>query len=229
MSLGMAVGRTVEFLQARLAYERRIASVLGVLPHEVKGCYAQLHGSSFFQEMLQIAGRRSGFFDLSMMSPLRAQILYVVCRLVRPAIVVETGVADGFSSSFILAALEENRRGSLYSIDLPNQAGQEVPKDKATGWVIPERLRARWVLGLGSSRELLPSLLARLKTIDVFFHDSYHCYENMIFEFGEATRVLRPGGILICDDITDNAAFATFCASRPCRSEKIFKTGIASV
>ena len=47
--------------------------------------------------------------------------LYGICRRINPEIVVETGVSIGTSSSFILQALEDNKKGHLYSIDLPDQ------------------------------------------------------------------------------------------------------------
>ncbi|MDQ1280386.1 MAG: hypothetical protein QG670_1649 [Thermoproteota archaeon] len=46
-------------------------------------------------------------------------VLYVLCRQLKPYVVVETGVAGGMSSSYILCALEENKYGRLYSIDVP--------------------------------------------------------------------------------------------------------------
>ena len=46
-------------------------------------------------------------------------VLYAVCRIRNPGIVVETGVASGVSSSYILCALENNEHGELYSIDQP--------------------------------------------------------------------------------------------------------------
>lgn len=48
-----------------------------------------------------------------------APFLYVLCRISRPGVVVETGVGPGVSSTFILRALQRNRSGSLISIDLP--------------------------------------------------------------------------------------------------------------
>jgi len=44
---------------------------------------------------------------------------YMLCRLLRPEIVMETGVAYGVTSSLILKALEVNGKGVLHSIDLP--------------------------------------------------------------------------------------------------------------
>ncbi|MFC1897710.1 hypothetical protein ACFLX8_04000 [Chloroflexota bacterium] len=55
--------------------------------------------------------------------------LYALCRQLRPDVVVETGIASGVSSSYILCALEENKDGQLYSIDIPwhTTLGQVMP------------------------------------------------------------------------------------------------------
>jgi hypothetical protein len=49
-----------------------------------------------------------------------SEVLYVATRALKPSNIVETGVAAGLSSACILAALEKNGQGRLYSIDLPN-------------------------------------------------------------------------------------------------------------
>ena len=45
------------------------------------------------------------------------KFLYYLCRIIKPTNVVETGVAYGLSSLFILAALNKNKHGNLFSID----------------------------------------------------------------------------------------------------------------
>src|SRR3954465_14183463 len=45
------------------------------------------------------------------------KFLYGITRALRPEIVIETGVAAGISSCFLIAALIENGSGRLYSID----------------------------------------------------------------------------------------------------------------
>ena len=47
-------------------------------------------------------------------------LLYVICRVMKPTNVIETGVASGASSAFILLGLDKNQHGTLYSIDLPD-------------------------------------------------------------------------------------------------------------
>ena len=60
-------------------------------------------------------------FSLSFLAIFRAEAttLYALCRKLKPDVVVETGVASGVSSSYILCALHENEHGQLYSIDVP--------------------------------------------------------------------------------------------------------------
>jgi predicted O-methyltransferase YrrM len=130
--------------------------------------------------------------------------LYIVCRALRPTVVIETGVAYGMSSAFILQALEQNAHGTLYSIDLPPLGGEA---DTLVGAVVPTELRSRWVLRRGTSQRLLPELV-RQGPVDLFIHDSLHTHRNMRREFDTAWPNLRPGGVVISDDIEGNAAFA---------------------
>src|SRR6266403_4839363 len=56
----------------------------------------------------------------------RPRDLYVICRALEPEVVIETGVASGLSSAYILKALSDNVRGRLYSVDLPNADSEEL-------------------------------------------------------------------------------------------------------
>lgn len=155
-------------------------------------------------------------------------MLYLLVRKYRPAVVVETGVAQGLSSAFILSAMLENGMGHLYSIDLPaRMAGQNTESKQSdpmfklsdgqthapyeVGYIVPDYLRDRWTLILDDARQVLPSLLQKLKTIDVFYHDSLHTYEHMKFEFETAWPYLKQGGLLLSDDVLWNNAYHEIC------------------
>ncbi|MCA3749124.1 MAG: class I SAM-dependent methyltransferase [Rubrobacter sp.] len=143
---------------------------------------------------------------------LLARACYLLCRLLRPAVVLETGVAYGVSSAFMLAALEENGRGELHSVDLPPlrpRAG------RFWGIAVPGRMQNRWRLHRGASRRVLPGLLAELGEVDLFVHDSLHTLRNMRFEFGAVWPHLRPGGAVLADDVERNAAFEELRGRRP--------------
>lgn len=221
--------RLSSYLNAKFTYQPKIAGLFGVAPAQVRGLYKEVLTSGFIADVAAKRGLRPGFFDFSMLCVLRAPTLYVICRILKPEAVVETGVADGFSSSFILKAMEVNNQGHLYSIDLPNQAGHEIRQDKTTGWIIPDKLRTRWDLILGASSEELSPLLRKLNKIDMFYHDSDHSYENMEFEFNAAYQHLNKNGILISDDITDNSAFDEFFSRNCLRHIKLFKLGVIRV
>jgi predicted O-methyltransferase YrrM len=133
-----------------------------------------------------------------------AMLCYLVCRFLRPRLVVETGVAYGVTSSSILQALEENGHGELHSIDLP-PLGRDA--QKYVGYFVPPDLRTRWKLRIGSAKKLLPEILRQAHPIDMFVHDSLHTYSHMKWEFESALAALRPGGVLISDDIEGNRAF----------------------
>ena len=134
-------------------------------------------------------------------------ILYLSVRLLKPNLIVETGVSSGASSAFILEALHDNAKGHLYSIDLPPD---NIPEGKESGWIVPEYLRSRWKLLIGNSKVILKPLLEDLKEIDCFIHDSLHTYEHMSWEFKTAWNHLRRGGLFLSHDVGANDAFLDF-------------------
>ncbi len=133
-----------------------------------------------------------------------ARLCYVACRLLRPDIVVETGVAYGVTTSFVLKALQLNSRGTLHSVDLP-PLGKDA--DSFVGYLVPKELRDRWVLHRGVSKRVLPNLLPQLKNVDIFIHDSLHTYWNIRLELQIVTPYLSHPAIVIVDDIQNNTAF----------------------
>ncbi len=143
---------------------------------------------------------------------LLARCCYLMCRLLEPTVVVETGVAYGVSSAFILRALEENGRGVLHSVDLPPLRREY---ERFWGVAVDRGLEGRWKLHRGSSVRVLPQLLEELETVDLFVHDSLHTYRNMRREFEAVWPRLRAGGALIADDVERNRAFGELRQKTP--------------
>ncbi len=133
---------------------------------------------------------------------------YALVRAVKPSVILETGVASGVSTAFMLLALKNNNHGRLDSIELGDTA--YLPTGREPGWIVPDWLRDRWQMHVGDSRSLLGPIARTLEPIDIFIHDSLHTYEHMMFEFDEAYPSLRAGGVLIADDALWNAAFNEF-------------------
>jgi len=152
-------------------------------------------------------------------------MLYSIVRKYKPEIVVETGVSRGASSAFILCAMRENGKGHLYSIDLPSdnapaikEEGRNILGDgarysvaqKPVGHLVPEYLKDRWTLILRDAKIELPALLKKTGEISIFFHDSLHTYEHMLFEYETAWPYISKGGLLLSHDVLWNEAFLKF-------------------
>ncbi len=206
----------------RLLSLRRLANLMGWRSDELLRQFASIRKASDFQKEISSRlsdGGRSYYGEVQ--SPFE---LYAIVRCLSPENIVETGVASGVSSAYLLLALHDNDKGTLYSVDLPNHELEYfprlglspvsiLPEDKPPGFVVPKSLTQRWKLSLGPTREVLPKLLEELGSIDIFFHDSEHTLENMLFEYNQAWPRIRKGGILLSDDIGFNTAFDSFCKS----------------
>ena len=131
-----------------------------------------------------------------------AATTYALIKLLKPGVVVETGVGAGVSSWTILHALEENGYGRLVSIDLPTPNTELLPE---VGYLVPRELRHRWELRTGPSKKLLPQVLSELIEIDMFQHDSRHSYSNQLREYQTAWPFIKEAGILVSDDVSNDA------------------------
>ena len=137
-----------------------------------------------------------GWFDI-------VKLLNVLTQLIRPKIVIETGVGEiGLSSSFFLQALDTNSEGTLYSID-PDRFyslyGYHV------GGGIPDRLRKRHKLIVGGSQAKLEPMLKELGGVDIFMHDGDHRYSTKMFEYETVFKYINKGGLIFSDDTWDSS------------------------
>ena len=191
----------------------------------------------YFVETTKGMTARGVPYIIGTINELAGERLYAIIRKFQPQMAVETGVCAGFSTAFILQALQKNGTGRLHSIDLPEVVGEEysdgvfwegkggavAPPGKSSGWAVPEALKSRWELITGKTQEELPPLLERLGTIDFFMHDSEHSYECMMFEYVTAYDRLRAGGVLMTDDTKWNDSFFDFAKTKGKRTTEITK------
>ena len=135
-------------------------------------------------------------------------LLYIICKVIKPKKIIETGVAYGHSSCFILEALSKNNSGKLFSID---SIFRPWETKEGIGSMIPNKLKINWEMNFGTSKNNLKKLLDKEKEIDIFIHDSLHTYDNMMFEFETVWKYIKKDGFLLSDDISGNNAFYDFC------------------
>ncbi len=133
-------------------------------------------------------------------------LVSVVVRLTEPRVMVETGIARGFTSAVALAAMRDVGHGHLYSIDLP---AFEFDGRVGVGEAVPDLLKTDWTIEFGPSRLVLGALFQRVRPVDIFLHDSDHTYPYQLAEYRLAWPHLRRGGVLLSDDV-QNTAFLKF-------------------
>lgn len=199
-----------------------IAELTGAHRREIGAVLAELEGLLPLEEEIRhrhLAGGRERYAQIC--APFE---LYALTRLTRAERIVEVGVSSGVSSAHFLAALARNRKGRLHSIDLPvvqrgtalgrGESPVAVPRGRASGWAVPERLGARWDLRTGPSQELLPKLVRELDRIDLFLHDDLHTPAHLAFELATVRPKLRAGAIVLADNTSwTGEAFPRFAGS----------------
>jgi len=130
-----------------------------------------------------------------------AAVLYVLARLCKPRVIVETGVANGLSTVLLLEALRKNRSGDLYSIEVRDDVGKYLTQSE----------RIRWNLVVLKERPLRRAFIKVMNDfppIDMFIHDSNHSYRWQRLEYRQGLSHLSPTGLLLSDDIDCSWAFA---------------------
>lgn len=211
------------FREFTLADERFLSTITGVSPIRVRSFLNEPLQASTFNDCLHKAETHFHQAKVESADLYAKKILvqYAAIRAFTPDVVVETGVANGVSTSYILLALEKNGRGKLHSIELGDP--QYLPPGKQPGWMVPEWLKQNWDLRIGDSCALLPQLLSECAVIDVFIHDSLHTYDHMLWEFRAAYPRLRAGGLLISDDAAWNPAFSEFTREVAARHARLLR------
>lgn len=137
------------------------------------------------------------------------KLLYFLTRLTRPLVVVETGVAAGWSSAAILAALESNGTGHLWSSELVyDRPWLAEDYSRFVGMVVDKRLHRRWTLLLEGDRSNLPRIASECGTIDMFHYDSDKSESGRAFALQLVKGQLSKEALIVFDDITDNMHFS---------------------
>lgn len=153
--------------------------------------------------------------SLKLGGPAHIHLLYDCIKIIKAKKVLETGVAYGWSSLSILKALNDNKKGKLYSIDMP-YPGKKNEKD--VGIVVPKYLKKNWALIRRPDR---PGIIIGLKkaggSIDLCHYDSDKSWWGRKYAYPILWNALKLNGVFISDDIQDNLYFAEFVKKKSLR------------
>jgi predicted O-methyltransferase YrrM len=185
------------------------AALSALLRLEEHSIQEALRSPASTELIARLEGYRPPSHTLAMGGPAYLELAHALVGLLRPPLVVETGVAHGYSSAAILSAIADAGDGRLYSVDLP--AFRPGVRRHTGGAVAAAGLAERpWTLLLGSDRTVLPSLLRRVGPVPLFFYDSDKGYDAMSTSLDVIWRSIAPGGVIVVDDIEVHDAFLDF-------------------
>lgn len=196
--------RMLFFRQSSL---NRISALTGVGPSELK----QYRHDLLESELPELLLARGATIAFAREMP-QGALLYLMVRALRPSRIVETGVRPGYSTAWMLAGLEANGQGELYSLGPGPTVGRvRGVHDVSVGQFVAPALRSRWTLVLGNSEEHLGALLSRGPSIDLFLYDNGPEVRRARFELRTAWGSLSPKGVLLAHHIDANPAWSEFC------------------
>ena len=121
------------FDELTLADERFLGSITGVPFRQIRGFLREpFQDDSFFLSLqsARAALQTQKIYSADLYAK-KILLQYAVVRAFQPKIIVETGVANGVSSAYILLALHANGGGTLYSIGLNDP--EYLPAEKPLG------------------------------------------------------------------------------------------------
>lgn len=141
------------------------------------------------------------------------EFLQQIIRETEAKITLETGMAYGVSSLWICEALRENNGIKHIAIDpaqriVPSDDQNQSTKPADSGWcgIGASNLKKAEFgdlleLHTHSSHQALPLLESRGERIDFAFIDGMHTFDYAFIDFFYIDRILKPGGVIVFDDL----------------------------
>ena len=148
-------------------------------------------------------------------------LLYFLVRKICPDVLVETGVAAGFSSYAMLAAIEKNNKGTLYSSDFPYFRIRNP--EKFIGCIVPNRFKKEnWKLYIEGDKNNLSLILSEVEKVDFIHYDSDKSYDGRSWVLDRLRDYFSESTVVVMDDIQDNNFFYDYINQNKIKDWKIF-------
>ncbi|HWB50433.1 MAG TPA: class I SAM-dependent methyltransferase [Stellaceae bacterium] len=140
--------------------------------------------------------------ERALVSAVTQALLYTLVRNQRPDHVIEIGTYRASTSKALCRALAANGRGVVDTVD-PANGGAILRLLRR--W--PAALRERVCYYPMSSMDFFNLAVFRQLTSDLVFVDGNHDYEYALFDIQSAARLVRPGGFIAIDNISQAGPF----------------------
>jgi hypothetical protein len=200
-----------EFTNTTYHYTERNLTHLAVILHEITGVGIE-HVKKLFDELENDTELRRHLSDRTKGGPgrlysdsdiryTRRTAWYALTRILRPRVVIETGVDKGLGSAVLCAALLRNReegyKGTYYGTDINPEAG----------FLLGGRYNEVGTILYGDSIESLNKIN---DPIDLFVNDSDHSAEYEAREYIAVKDKLAPDAVILGDNAHCNDKLLEF-------------------
>lgn len=147
-------------------------------------------------------------------------LLYNLVHLKNPKIVLETGVAFGWSSLAILSAKKKDPNFQLISIDMRYPLIKDYQKYR--GILVQDKSKWHLIDAIDFFGIFIADNFLNKQKYDLIHYDSDKTYFGRRISYFRLWKRLNKDGYFLSDDISDNMAFYDFC-SKLNLIPKIFK------
>lgn len=150
-------------------------------------------------EIGQWAGDIGVHIENSSSVGMKGRILATVVRFSQSKRFLELGTGYGITGLFFLEPFKNGAPSGRLTI---------IEGDKTAFSIASEILKTRYEeqvsCHFGWAAEALPKLVKSLEGVDFLFHDAGHSKEDYVRDFNAALPILKPGAVVLIDDIRWN-------------------------
>jgi predicted O-methyltransferase YrrM len=182
--------------------QRSVPDAADLIRQRIERLYAE-------QGVLDEDGASHGILPIAV-TPERGAFIADLCRAERPSATLEVGMAWGLSTLHILAALAELRGSAAGQPHVVMDPFQASRFGNAALRLVREVGAERMVEFYPEPSEIvLPRMLANGRQFDLAFIDGDHRFDPGFVDFFFVHRLLKPGGLVIFDDVLFDGIYLT--------------------
>lgn len=190
----------------RMELASLIAFIFGISPHGVLELFKEVDSDIVLRTTLEEFKERNPELRDSTMKVGRRLGWYAIARVMKPAVIVETGVHHGVGALVLNRALERNRlegnEGRYFGTDINPEAGI----------LIRNLYSKKCVVLCGDSIESLRGFSEQM--IDLFINDSDHSTEYELQEYLEVQSKLTERAVVLGDNSHTSDSLLRFSNGR---------------